>query len=287
MKAFLGSIILLLFSGLVFSGDVEGAVSYQSGIIYNMQGPKASAWNLNGNSEKWLHENDFEKDIINTTKISDHLPFFRRELKAGNGTSFVKAKGFHLKDASYASVKKYFSKHKSVKVIKNIAVGDVYILKLKNSDDYAILKVTKIKDDGTSLLYDGNNMDYIAFDYSVFKLAVTEAVAFLNDNFEQEEQPDWDPEAEMIIYPNPVVDKIHVKFRKATDNIGWTIQLENMDGEKVYTSEKVYESHWINDFKNLSDGRYILSVLKSDQVLLQKVIDKEKLKEEKLSEVIQ
>jgi hypothetical protein len=184
-------------------------------------------------------------------------------------------------------VKKYFSKHKSTKVIKNITAGDVYILKLKNTDDYAVIRISKIKDDGTSLAYSGNNMDYIAFDYTVFKVTVSEAVTFLDENFEEEEQPYWDPEAEMLIYPNPVVDKIHVKFRKATDNIGWVVQLENMNGEKIYTSEHIYETHWINDFKELSEGRYILSVLKNDQVYLQKVIDKDKRSEGKLTEVYQ
>ncbi|HVD98581.1 MAG TPA: T9SS type A sorting domain-containing protein [Cytophagaceae bacterium] len=286
MRLFFTTIICLLFGAQLLATPGR-MTEYQKGIIYNMQGPKASAWNLYGNSEKWLHENDFEKDLINTTKITDRLPFFRRELKGGNGTTFVKAKNFHWEDANYASVKKYFSKHKSTKVIKNITAGDVYILKLKNTDDYAVIRISKIKDDGTSLAYSGNNMDYIAFDYTVFKVTVSEAVTFLDENFEEEEQPYWDPEAEMLIYPNPVVDKIHVKFRKATDNIGWVVRLENMNGEKIYTSEHIYETHWINDFKELSEGRYILSVLKNDQVYLQKVIDKDKKAEGKLTEVYQ
>jgi hypothetical protein len=278
MKRFFIPICTVVLVVITILNSFVASAEYQSGIIYNMQGPKAAAWNLNNHAEKWLHENDLEKDIVNTTKVTDQLPFFRRELKALNGTCFVKAKNFKLKDANYASVKKYFNKHKSTKVIKNLVVGDVYIVRLKNSDDYAVLKISKIKDDGTSLLYDGNNMDFIAFEYNLFKVKVSEAVTFLNENFEEESQPDWDPEAEMLIYPNPVVDKINIKFRKATDNIGWVVLLENTNGDKVYTSENIYETHWTNDFKSLPEGRYILSVLKSDgdKVYLQKVIDKSK-----------
>ena len=285
MKLFFASVAFLLLGVLLFAGPSKAAVTYQSGVIYNMQGPKASAWSLYGNTEKWLHENDLEKDIVNTTKITDRLPFFRRELKATNGTSFVKVKNFNLNTATHASIKKYFGKHKSQKIISHVKVGDVYLMRLKNSDDYAVLKISKIKDDGTSLLYEGNNMDYIGFDYAVFKDA-SEAVSFLNENFEEEEQPSWDPEAEMLIYPNPVVDKIHVKFRKPTDNIGWVVQLENMNGEKVFTSESIYETHWVNDFRSLTEGRYILSVLKNDKVYLQKIIDKDKNKSDKLTEVL-
>ncbi len=284
MKRFFIPVCTVLLAGIAMLSSLVASAEYQSGIIYNMQGPKASAWNLNSHAEKWLHESDLEKDIVNTTKVTDQLPFFRRELKAINGTSFVNAKNFKLKDATHASVKKYFKKHKSTKVIKNLAVGDVYLVRLKNSDDYAILKISKIKDDGTSLLYDGNNMDFIAFEYNLFKVNTSEAITFLNENFEEEKQPDWDPEAEMLIYPNPVVDKINIKFRKATDNIGWVVVLENMNGDKIYTSENIYETHWTNNFKNLQQGRYILSVLKSDgdKVYLQKIIDKSDSK--KLSE---
>ena len=261
------------------------AAEYKSGIIYNMQGPKASAWSLTSNAEKWLHQTDLEKDIVNTTKKTDPLPFFRRELIAVHGSSFVKAtKKFNSKTATFESTQAYFGKNKSTSTIKNLKVGDIFILKLKNAEGYAILKISKIKDDGSSLLYEGNNLDYIGFEYSILKPKTIEAVAFLDDEFEKEDQPYWEPEAEMLIYPNPVIDKIHVKFRKPTDNIGWVVMIENTNGDKVFKSENIYDLHWTNDFKDLPAGRYILSVLKSDQVYLQKVIDKN---DAKLSDLYQ
>jgi hypothetical protein len=285
MKTFFSCLTIIFIGCFIFPNLSEAADEIRTGVIYNMQGPKASAWDLFGISEKRLHENNLEKDLINTTKISDPLPFFRKELLAANGGSFVKANKFNFKDASLESVKKYFSKNKSVTVIKNIKAGDIYILKLKNAEGYAIIKISKIKDDKTSLLYDGDNLDYIAFDYKIFKVQTTEAIAFLEDDFEEEAQPFWDPEAEMLIYPNPVVDKIYVKFRKASDNLGWVVLIEDTNGEKVFKSETIYETHWENSIKDLPEGKYILSVLKSDKVYLQKIIDKNDAK--KLSEVYQ
>lgn len=268
---------------VVMSNSIDVLAEFQSGIVYNMQGPKASAWNLEEHSCKWLYQNNFEKDFVNTTEITDPLPFFRRTLKGLNGTTFVKAANFKTKEATYISVKKYFEKHVSAKVIRNIKVGEVYLVKIRNSNDYAILKISSIKDDGSSLLYDGNNLDFIAFEYRLLKDPTPEAVTFLDNNFEKELQPTWDSEAEMIIYPNPVLDKIHVKFRKARDNIGWVVILENMNGDKVFASESIYETHWVNDFNYLPEGRYVLSILKNEEVYLQKVIDKNDSK--KLSEV--
>ncbi len=286
MSIFLRSFFLAI-AGLMLAGRLEAKVLKHSGIIYNMQGPRAAAWDFYGNSEKWLHENDREKDIINTTEITDRLPFFRRELKGGNGTSFVKVKNVDLKGATYTSVKKLFEAQTAVSVIKRIATGDVYILKLKNSDDYVLLKISGIKDDGTSLLYSGNNMDYIAFEYTVFKLAATEAVTFLKEDFEKLGYDKDGMEAEILIYPNPVTDKIHVKFRQSIDTTAWVIQLENMEGNNVYRSEQIYETYWVNDFKALSEGRYILSVLRDDKVQLQKIIDKVNRNGSPLSEIYQ
>ncbi len=284
MKLFFSFSLTVLVLCIASATKLCGAIEYTPGVIYNMQGPKAAAWSLTADSEKWLYQSDLEKDIINTTKITDPLPFFRREL-ISVGSSFVKATKFNTKETSYELVKNYFEKNKSTKIIKNLKVGDVYILKLKNAGGYAILKISKIQDDRTSLLYDGNNLDFIGFEYSVFKAKTIEAVSFIEDDFEEEEQPNWETEVEMLIYPNPVIDKINIKFRKITDNIGWVVLLEDTNGEKIFTSEDIYEAHWTKDVRELPSGRYILSVLKSNTVYLQKIIDKNDSK--KISELYQ
>ena len=273
MKTFFNfSLIVLLFSFLNSIASF-GAIDFKSGLIYNMQGPKAAAWSLTGESERLLSQSDLEKDIINTTKISDPIPFFRREL-ISVGSSFVKATKFDLHQTNYESLKKYFEKNTSSKVISNLTIGDVYILKMKNGGGFALIKITKIHDDKTSLLYQGNNLDFIGFDYVVFKPKTIEAISFIEDDFEEAEQPNWDTDVEMLIFPNPVIDKLTIKFRKITDTTAWVVQLENMEGEKIFASEEIFESHWTKDLKTFPAGKYILSVMKSNTVYLQKIIDK-------------
>ena len=284
MKTFFSASFIAIFFLVAFTFNCFATIEYKAGVIYNMQGPKASAWSLTGDSEKWLYQSDLEKDIINTTKITDPLPFFRREL-ISVGSSFVKTTNkFTMKEANYESLKSYFEKNKSTSIIKDLKVGDTYILKLKNAGGYAILKISKIHDDHTSLLYDGNNLDFIGFDYSIFKPKTIEAVSFIEDDFEEEVQPYWETDVEMLIYPNPVVDKLNIKFRKVTDSIGWVVLLENTNGEKIFISEDIYEAHWTKDVKELPSGRYILSVMKENTVYLQKVIDKN---DSKISELYQ
>lgn len=260
---------LILFFSSAFAGT-----KYE-GKIFNMQGPEAAAWDLSGNKSKYLAENDLQKDIINTTSISDRLPFFRREVKSGNGSTFVKIQKKKLMDPSYENLDKLYSSSKPQKSIRNIKAGDLYLVKIASSNNYAILTISQIKDDKTSRLYGGNNLDYISFQYEVFAYAPPQATSWNKSNPTTPEDMISDQEPSVVIFPNPIQTDVFVSLQNLNLK-NWTVKIENTKGEVMYESiEPIKGNQWNHNIAAMASGRYILTIYSNDEMYLQKIIDKE------------
>jgi hypothetical protein len=262
--------VLVLFTLMMLMQSAWASTKIH-GKVYNMQGPNAAAWDMTGKQAKYLAENDATKDLINTTVISDRIPFFRRELKSGNGSTFIKIPRKKVTEANFESLTKVYAASKPQSIIKNIKAGDVYLMKSGSTNDLVLLTISQIKDDRTSRLYGGNNLDYIAFEYEIFAYVPPQATS-------------WNPapanaevniEPSVVIYPNPVKRNVHISLQNM-ETRNWTVKIENTKGEMVYESvEPIQGKQWDHNIASFPSGRYILSLYADNEVYLQKVIDKE------------
>jgi hypothetical protein len=270
MLVMLNGRVLVLLSLMMFMQSAWAGNKIH-GKVYNMQGPNAAAWDMTGKQAKYLTENDLHKDLINTTVISDRIPFFRRELKSGNGSTFIKIHRKKVAEASFESLTKLYTSSKPQPVIKNIKAGDIYLMKSGSTNDLVLLTISQIKDDRTSRLYGGNNLDYVAFEYEIFSYIPPQATSW---NPTPESAP-INIEPSVVIYPNPVKRNVHISLQNMEQR-NWTVKIENTKGEMLYESvEPIQGKQWDHNISAFPSGRYILSLYADNEVYLQKVIDKE------------
>lgn len=239
------------------------------GKIFNMQGPEAAAWDLSENGAKYIYDSSEKKDLINTTSRHDKLPFFRRELKSGNGSLFVKIPRKNSPAFTFTALHDFYKKSTHSDKIQHLKKQDQYLVKSKNSEDLFILTITKIQDDFTSRLFGGNNLDCIHFEYE--RIAYNPPQALL-----------WNPainvdpsnEPAIVIFPNPIVSEVFISFQNFEQN-NWKVKIENTQGEVVYESlETIQNEQWNRDLSEFPKGRYIITLLKGEEVYLQKIVDK-------------
>ncbi len=149
-----------------FVVTVKGSAAYTGKRLYNPAAPTGSfgAYDLVSDQGVAASEGDANKDMINTTVASNGGYPFVKGWKAENGTTFVKAtSSFDYNAANKTSMMAAYAASTSVATVSDVKVNDVYIVKLRNGDNYVAVKVTQIVDD--SKVGAGYNNDYIQFDY--------------------------------------------------------------------------------------------------------------------------
>jgi hypothetical protein len=144
-----------------------------SGVIYHILGAKQGAWDLmtnagvpeGGGASRYLGSN---KDMINVENSTVGL--FEKKWVAGNTTRFVKVTGFDYANATVDGAKDAYSKGTEIgeggstfatlKSPVSCGISDIFIAKLRGAENYAVIKIEEILDDGAV-----SNDDYIKFSY--------------------------------------------------------------------------------------------------------------------------
>lgn len=141
----------------------------KEGKIFNMQGPAAGAWDLVEHKAMYINSSSFGKDMVNTTDSTD-LPNFKKEFKSLNNTTFLKVDKINLATITPAEIESMFKKDSGSTKISDVKKGDYYVAKLRGgSSGYIALYVNNIRDDVKSKNKpDGDNLDYIEFDYIAY-----------------------------------------------------------------------------------------------------------------------
>ena len=134
---------------------------HTNGIISNFEGPNQGAWDLvlnEGVSSPGGSTtiNAEVKDMRNTTTDADT---FVEGWEAMNDTQFVMADGFDYDNASEEAAMEAYMAGTASASVSNVAMGNVYIAKLRGGDDYAVIKITSV------VTTDNDNTDHILFKY--------------------------------------------------------------------------------------------------------------------------
>ncbi|HSZ72070.1 MAG TPA: hypothetical protein VK750_05300, partial [Cytophagaceae bacterium] len=145
------STLTFLFSAFLFSTSfAQTEVKVFKGTIWNMEGPNASAWDLKADKALTVKNSGAGKDLVNTTTEKD-LPLFKKELKALNGTVFMKLPKLDFEKQSLDELPVLVIGKKWSDHISKLKANDVYVVRLRGEQVYALIKITKIEDDKKAL----------------------------------------------------------------------------------------------------------------------------------------
>lgn len=126
----------------VDEGETTLAFEKEGAIIANKIGADESAWDLATNVRRAGTSTD--ADLVNPSTLNN--PW----IKGWDGvrsTTFVKANTFVYATATLEAAEAAFGAGTSTASVTNVAVGDIYIAKIKGGSNYAVLKVTVANDD--------------------------------------------------------------------------------------------------------------------------------------------
>ena len=262
-KQLLTGTLLVLISALCYSQDIH------SGIIYNLQGPEKGAWNLLNHTALSSRQSNEEKDLVNTTQITDPQPFFRHEWISYNSTLYVKDATLRFDNVRYDSLKAHFNASSNPnQLVNNVSVGDVYIAKIRKSETFAIIQIVELADDGCSLLCDGkNNLDYIKFDY---KLVIKPVLAALEPapSLSKETKKILSEEKVLLsIYPNPLSTNSILEISPIQTH-ACAVTIYDIAGNVVHIDQlPALESKLTISKNQLSIGLYIVVVQNNRTIL--------------------
>lgn len=130
--------------------------------IYNRQGTQNGAFDLVNNVSI--------ASSANTGDMQDNTPTTGAPIyqkgwtpDEGSNTTFVKQNNYDYDAATPTTAATAFGTSTIVSNITNVAVGDIFIARLRGGADYAVIKITNVFDDGQT--GPGLNNDYIEFSY--------------------------------------------------------------------------------------------------------------------------
>ncbi len=130
---------------------------------YSTAGPTASHLVLSPNiCDRTKSSPSTEKDICDSLYSPTGNPFIpNARWGSANGSKFVKAPGFNWATASQSTIVAAYKSGVPTDLI-NIAAGDFVIINIRNSGDYAVVKIRSVVDDGAA-----SNDDYILYSYKM------------------------------------------------------------------------------------------------------------------------
>lgn len=130
--------------------------------VWNVKGPNFGAFDLNSGSYQTVSDPATDKDIIDDTQTSD-LPNWPGRWVSGNGGLFLKTTKAMSAFVGTEQLKtEWGSNAGSASIIPQ--KGDVYIVKLRNSDNYAVVEITD------RIVTGIDNRDYIQFTFKKKRL---------------------------------------------------------------------------------------------------------------------
>lgn len=150
---------------LVLTVETPFANETTTSIVNNIHGPSAGAWDMVADQAKLKDDADADKDIVDQTDANTG-DFLAGGWAAGNGTMFVVANSYDYANATQESAVSAYAAGTATATLSNddLAVDNVIIAKLRGGDDYSVIKITEVFDDGTNG-GTGNNTDYRKFTY--------------------------------------------------------------------------------------------------------------------------
>ncbi|MEC8738386.1 MAG: hypothetical protein VXX63_00725 [Bacteroidota bacterium] len=125
--------------------------------VWNADGPNAGAFDLVVGVQRLKDDDDAQKDIKDLGLKGSSLSW-SPSWTTGNGTKFKKLNDWNNIKTDIALKEAYDAAGGETDQIENIAEGDVYGLKLRGGDTYALVLITKISDVT-------NNEDHIEFQF--------------------------------------------------------------------------------------------------------------------------
>jgi hypothetical protein len=140
---------------------IENPLSFENtgSILGNKIGPDQSAWNLVDNvREAGSATSDMQNPSISTGTTEEQ---WIKGWDAETSTRFVKSNDYNYEAASAESAATAYSNGTATDEVRNIEVGDIYIAKLRESNEYAVIKIVSIDD----LITSGSHIEEIEFDY--------------------------------------------------------------------------------------------------------------------------
>lgn len=150
---------------LVLTVETPFSNEATNGIINNSQGPSSHAWDFIENKSKSTSDEVLTKDIIDNTSPSTG-DFLAGGWNSGSESTFVLVSDYNYDTASKESAKAAFGSGTEVSLIEasDLEVDNIVLIKLRGEDDYAVVKITEVYDDGKNG-GTGGNSDYRKFVY--------------------------------------------------------------------------------------------------------------------------
>ena len=146
---------------------VETPFEYEriGAIISNAQGPSTSAWNLVKDEGLFFNDPNINKDIADNTSAGSGA-FLKGGWTTGNATRFVVDSVFNYAKASVENATLAYEngEPKATLLNNDLAVGNVIIAKIRGGEEFAVIEITDVFDDGVDG-GTGNNADYRKFNY--------------------------------------------------------------------------------------------------------------------------
>lgn len=129
-------------------------------ILGNKIGPNESAWNLVTNvRESGSATSDMQNPSIGTGTEAEQ---WIKGWDAETSTMFVKANDYDYENAAVETAESTYASGSASGQVRDVAVGDIYIAKIRGGDEYAVIKITKVDD----LITGGaSHTEEIGFDY--------------------------------------------------------------------------------------------------------------------------
>jgi len=128
---------------------------------YSVNPSNNSAWQfvLSPNAgEKFAADPNIDKDARDSI-VNNHPFTGNTRWGSRNGSKFVMAPGFDWANASAKSIIDAYNKGTPSDLI-SFAAGDYFVVNIKNSNKYAVVKIRSVVDDGAA-----SNEDYTLFSY--------------------------------------------------------------------------------------------------------------------------
>lgn len=126
--------------------------------VWNADGPNAGAFDIIVGVQRLKDDDDNQKDLKDLGLQGSSLAW-APSWTSGNGTQFKKLGNWDNIKTDIALKEAYDAAGPASDQIDNITEGDVYGLKLRDTDNYALILITKVADIAS------NNEDYIEFQF--------------------------------------------------------------------------------------------------------------------------
>ncbi len=118
------------------------ATEVTTGVLNNIQGPLAGAWNLVDDVEVVTGGDATVKDMIEQTNDVDFI--FSQAWAAGNTTMYVSAPGFDYDNPTAEAAAAVYAAGTPSASVTAVSVGDMFVANLRGTDDYAVIKILTV-----------------------------------------------------------------------------------------------------------------------------------------------